>query len=66
MYLGGGYYELMNGKLKLNVDEIKELLDELYYYGIISDITQETKAMYERKIETLKKKHKTTLQKLKK
>ena len=66
MYLGDGYYELMNGKLKLNVDEIKELLDELYYYGIISDITQETKTMYERKIETLKKKHKTRLQKLKK
>jgi len=66
MYIGGGYYELMNGKLKLNVDEIKELIDELHYYGLIEDIQKETKTTYERKIETLKKRHKTELQKLKK
>jgi phosphosulfolactate synthase (CoM biosynthesis protein A) len=54
MYVGNGYYELLNGKVKLNIEEIQEL------------IKKDTKAFYEHKIEILKKRQKANLEKLKK
>ena len=66
MYVGNGYYELLNGKVKLNIEEIQELMDELHYYKIIEDVKKDTKAFYEHKIEIQKKRQKANLEKLKK
>ena len=65
MYIGGDTYEFLNGKIRLHTNEIKELLHDMQYYGVIEDVTKDLRTYYEAKIDKLKSQHKLAIKKLK-